>query len=70
MASNQIPDNKKRDAVIADPSSSTGSPKRADTLNGSPRTKSLGSKPANFSEHTTSDAYNSAPPPNNPYKGS
>lgn len=69
MAANSIGNNQKgpRDAIVNAPSSSSGSPKRSDTLNGSPRTKSLGGQGANYSKATKSDAWNSAPPPNNPY---
>lgn len=56
----------KRDPITAPPSSSSGSPKRSDTLNGSPRTKSLGSQGTSFSKVSPSDSH--APPPNNPYK--
>jgi hypothetical protein len=57
---------KDRDDIIAPASSSSGSPKRADTLNGSPRTKSIDGGGANYSPHKSSKL-NSAPPPNNPY---
>lgn len=68
MAANSIGNNQKgsRDAIVNAPSSGSGSPKRSDTLNGQPRTKSLGSQSANYSPHKTSDL-NGAPPPNNPY---
>jgi hypothetical protein len=56
-----------RDPIIAPPSSGGGSPKRADTLNGSPKTKSISGGGPNFSPHKTSDL-GKAPPPNNPYK--
>ena len=59
------PNTKPRDPILATPMGG-GSPKRADTLNGTPKTKSLGSKPANFSSVSPKDK--SAPPPNNPYR--
>jgi hypothetical protein len=55
-----------RDPIIAPKSSDSGSPKRADTLNGSPKTKSIDGGGANYSSVSPKD--NSAPPPNNPYK--
>jgi hypothetical protein len=58
--------NKPRDSIIAPAASGGGSPKRSDTLNGEPRTKSLGSKPANYSDVSPKDKQ--APPPNNPYR--
>jgi hypothetical protein len=53
-----------------DPITSTGGgkadPKRSDTLNGSPKTKSIdGGKPT-YSNVSPNDK--SAPPPNNPYR--
>lgn len=66
MTENTLPDNKKRDAIANDTPASSGSPKRADTLNGVPRTKSIDGGGANYSPHKTSDL-NSAPAPNNPY---
>jgi hypothetical protein len=67
MTANTIPDNKERDAIIAERSGGGSSPKRADTLNGEPRTKSASHGGPNFSSHTTSDI-GKAPPPNNPYR--
>jgi len=69
MGKNSLSSNQKtgRDAIVNPASPSTGSPKRADLLNGAPRTKSLGSQSANYSEAKGSDHWNSAPPPNNPY---
>lgn len=45
----------------------TGSPSRSDLLNGQPRTKSLGSKPPNFTKKD--DPRSSFPVPNSPYSG-
>lgn len=67
MAANTLPDNHDRDAITNPASGGGGSPKRADTLNGEPRTKSIEGGGANYSPRKTSDI-NSAPPPNNPYK--
>jgi hypothetical protein len=67
MGKNAVPPNTKRDAIISPSSSGGANPKRADLLNGQPRTKSLGSQSANYSEAKGSDHWNSAPPPNNPY---
>lgn len=66
MAKNTLPDNHQRDAIIAPPSGGGSNPKRADTLNGSPKTKSISGGSANFSPHKTSKLPG-APPPNNPY---
>jgi hypothetical protein len=66
MAANTIPDNKDRDAVIQE-TSGKASPKRSDTLNGEPRTKSVDHGSPNFSAHKTSDL-GGPPSPNNPYK--
>jgi hypothetical protein len=60
------PNTKARDSITAPASNASGSPKRSDTLNGSPKTKSLGSKTANYSDVSPKDK--SAPPPNNPYR--
>lgn len=67
MAANTIPDNKERDAIIAERSGGGGSPKRADTLNGEARTKSASHGGPNFSPHKGSNL-GAAPPPNNPYR--
>jgi len=56
----------KPDPIIADKSSDSGSPKRADKLNDAPRTKSIDGGGANFSSVSPSDK--SAPAPNNPYR--
>lgn len=55
-----------RDSIINPPASGSGSPKRADTLNGSPKTKSISGGGPNFSSNSPKD--NNAPSPNNPYK--
>ena len=55
-----------RDKIIEPTPSSTGSPKRADTLNGSPKTKSIDGGGPNFSSISPKDRH--APPPNNPYR--
>jgi hypothetical protein len=65
MAANTIPDNHKRDAITGT-SGGGGNPKRSDTLNGQPRTKSISGGSPNFSNVSPKDK--SAPPPNNPYR--
>jgi hypothetical protein len=60
------PNTKSRDPILSPAASGGGSPKRSDTLNGAPKTKSLGSKPANYSDVSPKDKC--APPPNNPYR--
>jgi hypothetical protein len=60
------PNTKARDSITNPPASGGGSPKRSDTLNGSPKTKSLGSKTASYSDVSPKDKH--APPPNNPYR--
>jgi hypothetical protein len=60
------PTTKPRDSITAGAASSSGSPKRSDTLNGSPKTKSINGGKANFSDVSPKD--NHAPPPNNPYR--
>jgi hypothetical protein len=54
-----------RDPIIQDKTSGGGSPKRSDTLNDTPKTKSISGGGANYSSVSPKD--NSAPPPNNPY---
>lgn len=53
-----------RDPIIST-GPSTGSPKRADLLNGSPRTKSAGSSGPNFT--ATRDMKAGWPKPDSPY---
>jgi hypothetical protein len=60
------PSKTQRDPITTKAFGGSTSPKRSDTLNGSPKTKSLGSQKANFSSVSPKD--NSAPPPNNPYR--
>lgn len=57
--------NKPRDPIISK-SGGSGSPKRSDTLNGSPRTKSISGGGAGFTSQSPKD--NAAPSPNNPYR--
>lgn len=56
-----------RDPIIDPKASSSGSPKRADKLNGENRTKSIDGGGANYSPLKSSNL-DSAPPPNNPYR--
>jgi hypothetical protein len=55
----------KPDPIIDDSPKSSGSPKRADLLNGEPRTKSLPSSGPNFTKKD--DPNQGLPVPNSPY---
>jgi hypothetical protein len=57
--------NTPRDPIVADTSSSKASPKRSDTLNGAPRTKSLAGGGPNY---TSNPGENCFPVPDSPYK--
>jgi hypothetical protein len=59
------PNSKPRDPITST-GGGGGSPKRADTLNGEPKTKSISGGDANYSKVSPKD--NHAPPPNNPYR--
>jgi hypothetical protein len=56
-----------RDPIINPKSSGSGSTPRGDTLNGSPKTKSIDGGGANYSPYKSSNI-GGAPVPNSPYK--
>lgn len=59
------PNQSKRDPIDEETPSAKASVKRSDTLNGSPKTRSIAGGKPNYSSF---DDKSSAPPPNNPYK--